>query len=719
MSEAAPRPPSVPTQPRPEQPPRNAPVHQLTLPERPKLAPGVELRGQMKESAFKDPPWLIEREGSGFVQVTQLIYQVAEQANGQNTYAQIAQNLTEAGTPVSAATIQNLVAQLLIPRGLVAAGDGSVAEVAHAASPLALNFRMKMLSPRFIDPVTAVLKYLYFPPILVAVLIAAALSQAWLFFVHGVARSIQDVLYDPSLFLLLVAVLLFSTSFHEFGHASALRYGGGQVRGMGFGIYLVYPAFYTDVTDNYRLGRWARVRTDLGGFYFNLIFGLLATGVYFLTHIEFILLIVILVDMDIVRQVLPFVRLDGYWALADLTGIPDFFSEMGAFLRSVVPFLKRSEGKPLPPLKWWGKAVFGLYIVIVVPLLAFLLFIMLKGVPRVLATGWDSLRKHGGEMIHYGASGNFFGVAASALQLFALGLSMLGLGYTLYSFGRIGLTLMWRWSQGSSLRRVGGVAATMAIVGFIAFLWMPQLSLGARPSSAHAETVFRPISPKDRGTIGEVAPNVIPPVVAWAPDVPSAPPPALAVTTSRPGSTDPSISRASDKTGANPTGSGAGRVPTSTLPSATSVATPPNRGAIGGIPSSTPASTPPGATPSPLSTPATATPNPPTPAPTPMPTGVPTAAPAGALAGAPTVVPASRYPSPTTTAPTPGTAPSSAAASPTAGIADTPTTVPVASGTATATSTSVRSAAVAALPTRTSLAAATSVTPTATSTPPG
>ena len=38
---------------------------------------------------------------------------------------------------------------------------------------------------------------------------------------------------------------------------------------MGTGLYLVWPAFYTDVTDSYRLGRAGRLRTDLGGLYFN------------------------------------------------------------------------------------------------------------------------------------------------------------------------------------------------------------------------------------------------------------------------------------------------------------------------------------------------------------------------------------------------------------------------------------------------------------------
>ena len=35
-----------------------------------------------------------------------------------------------------------------------------------------------------------------------------------------------------------------------------------------------------------------------------------------------------MIDMGILYQCMPFVRFDGYWALADLTGIPDFFSQM-------------------------------------------------------------------------------------------------------------------------------------------------------------------------------------------------------------------------------------------------------------------------------------------------------------------------------------------------------------------------------------------------------
>src|SRR5206468_290169 len=77
-----------------------------------------------------------------------------------------------------------------------------------------------------------------------------------------------DAFTRPGLLLTVFAITVVSAGFHEFGHAAALRRGGGTPGAMGAGLYLVWPAFYTDVTDSYRLGRGARLRTDLGGLYF-------------------------------------------------------------------------------------------------------------------------------------------------------------------------------------------------------------------------------------------------------------------------------------------------------------------------------------------------------------------------------------------------------------------------------------------------------------------
>ena len=131
--------------------------------------------------------------------------------------------------------------------------------------------------------------------------------------------------------------------------------------GIGGGIYITEPVIYTD---NYCLGRWDRLRTDLGAY--------LTTG-----H-EFLLFLVALLDVEIVFQLLPFARFDGYWALSNLTGIPDLFSRM----RPAATDDPARSGK-LPALKPWVRAVFGVWTALTVPVMV-LLFVWFA--PQFLAT---------------------------------------------------------------------------------------------------------------------------------------------------------------------------------------------------------------------------------------------------------------------------------------------------------------------------------------------
>jgi putative peptide zinc metalloprotease protein len=467
----------------------------------------------MKESAFINPPWLLEREGSGYVQVTELLYQIAEHSDGSNTVEQIAEKITEQGNPVNPMTIRKLIAQLMIPRGLVEMADGNVVPVASGpSSPLALNMRMKMIGPETITPITNILRVVYWPPVMIAILGIAAFVEVWVYLIHGIGAGLRDAIYQPGLMAVILGVIIFSAAFHELGHAAALHYAGGRIKGMGAGIYIVYPAFFTDVSDNYRLTRWKRVRTDLGGFYFNLIFALGIMGLYMLTGMEWLLLLVLLINLEIIHQLLPFLRLDGYWTLADITGVPDFFTQMAAFARSVLP-VQAWKGRKLPPLKRWATVVFAIYTLITIPLLIFLLVLMIRSVPRVLATAWDSFGQQGQAFSAAQASGNVLGMAGAAVQAFLLLIPTIGLLYTLFSLGRRLIRGLWSWGSPNLARRgasLVGIAAAAVLVGF---MWVPQVSLpggsqqgaplAGAPSSA-AGVVWAPIGPEDRGVVQDV-----------------------------------------------------------------------------------------------------------------------------------------------------------------------------------------------------------------------
>ena len=450
----------------------------VRVPERPALAPNVELVGEMQGTGFKDRQWLVQRD-SRFVQLTELLYRVAEQANGERTLDEMATGVTGATDwMVTADNVRQLLQAKLIPLGLVAAAEGTltspsgVADGDRAPSLLAVNMRMKAIGPRFIDPVARVLQWLYAPLVLVPVLAAVALAHGWLYFVHGVAGAFLEVLYTPGLAVVVLAIMLASGVFHEFGHASALRYGGGKVRGMGAGIYLIYPAFYTDVTDSYRLGRWARVRTGLGGFYFHLIFALGIMGLYRLTGQEFLLFVVVMINLDVVRQLLPFVRLDGYWVLADLTGVPDFFSQMGPFLRSVLP-IPGWKGSRLPNLKPLAKLVFAVYIVLTIPTLAFFLFLLVTRVPLIMTIIWDALLHQTAGFAVVWSNGDVLRVASSVSQIAVLALEMLGIAYLFYALSRTLARVLWNWSKPTPARRVAGALVAVGAITGVALLWSP------------------------------------------------------------------------------------------------------------------------------------------------------------------------------------------------------------------------------------------------------
>ena len=198
----APRPPEPPS---PVAAPRPASAPLDDVPERPALAPNVQLAGRM-DSGFAEPQWLILRDGQ-FIQLPELFYHVAAAADGSRTLPELAGAVSAAtGRHLTAELVRLVIAAKLMPKGIVAAvaptGAGlpsntvkGLPSQAHTARPpLGMRLRTRMISPRFIDPLTRVLQILFWPPLLVAILAVIALAHAWLYLIHGVGGSVADLL---------------------------------------------------------------------------------------------------------------------------------------------------------------------------------------------------------------------------------------------------------------------------------------------------------------------------------------------------------------------------------------------------------------------------------------------------------------------------------------------------------------------------------------------
>jgi putative peptide zinc metalloprotease protein len=454
------------------------------------LADGVELIGEFEDSGFKEPPLLARRADGQVIQLTQLLYLVAEACDGGRDAAAVAAVASErSGRAVSVENVKFLVEERLRPLGVLALADGTTPELPKRAPLLALRHRRPLVPEHIVNAVARAFAWLHTPLVQVVVVVALLQFDFWLLGVHGIAGGLRSALYDPWLLLGVLGSVVVATAFHEIGHASACRYGGARPGQMGVGVYLVWPAFYCDVTDAYRLDRAGRLRTDLGGVYFNAIFVLLAGGAYFATGQEALLLAAFLQHIIILQQLLPLLRFDGYYVLSDLTGVPDILSRIKPIFRSLVRGRKREPR--VNELKPWVRFVVTAYLLLLIPALLFMITWIVLAAPRLLATVYDSLAL---QLDRLGeADGSE--LALGAFRFLALAMPVAAMTVSLGRSARMAGTGLVRWSRGSIPRAIVAAGAVAAVAGTAGYTWWPNGD-------------YEPIRPGERGTIGEAVASI-------------------------------------------------------------------------------------------------------------------------------------------------------------------------------------------------------------------
>ncbi len=464
----------------------------------PRRADDVELIGEMKGSGYREPPALARRSDGQTIQLSPLLYLVLAAVDGERTYDEVARDVSASfGRTVTADNVRTLVENQLRPSGLLVGEDGSQPQVEKSNPLLALRFKYAVSDPERTRRLTSPFALLFNPLLVLSVMAVFAAVTWWVFFRKGLASATYEAFDKPGLLLLVFVVTVFSAGFHEFGHAAAARRGGATPGVMGAGIYLVWPAFYTDVTDSYRLGRAGRVRTDLGGLYFNAIITVAIAGVWWAIRYDALLLVVATQILQMIRQLTPLVRFDGYHVLADVTGVPDLFHRIKPTLLGLLPW--RWKHPETTILKPWARAVVTVWVLLVVPLLAFALFSMVVALPRLVGTAWASAQKQAALLAGAWGDVDLLQVGARSLAMVAVIFPIFAIAYILVRLVRQISTAVWRRTEGRPMRRgVAGLLA-LALVAGLVYVWWPR------------EGSYRPIQPYEGGTLTQVSAAVRPP----------------------------------------------------------------------------------------------------------------------------------------------------------------------------------------------------------------
>lgn len=396
-------------------------------------ADGVQLLGAASGSGLVDTTYLVRRGDGQLLQVSELLHLVVRELAPGRAPEEVADAVTRSfGRRLSTEGLNQLISGTLSPLGLVA--DGNRGPDPEAVQPradplLSLRFRGTLLPEPLVNALAGALRPAFYPPIVVLVLAALLVLDVVLFLQGGILHALDEVLKAPVLLLGLMVLLMVGALIHELGHATACRYGGARPGVIGFGIYIVFPAFFTNVTDSYRLGRAGRLRTDLGGLYFN-VWCLLAAGTgYLLTGHGLLLLVVVVMQLEMVQQLIPTVRFDGYFVLADLAGVPDLFARVKPVLASLLP------GRPVHPLvaemKPVARWIVTLWVLTVVPTLALGLGWMLISLPVILGRTFHAMQHHASLAAQAVADGALAEFILAVLSIVMLCLPLLGLAVLL------------------------------------------------------------------------------------------------------------------------------------------------------------------------------------------------------------------------------------------------------------------------------------------------
>jgi putative peptide zinc metalloprotease protein len=455
--------------------------------ERLSLAPGTELLGRFDGGGGLESTYLLRRFDGRTLSVSKLLYEVASAIDGERDASQVAL-VAGAATKrrMTPDDVRYLYDQKLAPLGITQSNQHEPPAAALDTRPLALSIRRAVIPRALVGRAARWLSPLFHRAVVGILLVALVATDGWIVAERSVVDAFRATLVHPGALLTVVVLTIVAGGVHELGHAAATVYGGGEPGVIGIGIYLVWPVFYNDLNDSYRLPRRDRLRADLGGVYFNVVFSVLSLAVYAITSYQPLLVVITLQHAAVLQQFLPFVRLDGYYVVSDLTGVPDLFGRIKPVLASLLPGHRLEQ--EVQDLKPAARRAVAAWVLVTVPVLAVVALLVIVRLPSVVLAAAASSRSLVRVVVIAVRRGSPATAIVALVQLVLVCVPVVGLGASLI---RVGVVVRRR-------RRRTPVMAT-------------------RVTSVPAGTLAQPPT-IETGSVEPAAPELAPPAPELAPD---------------------------------------------------------------------------------------------------------------------------------------------------------------------------------------------------------
>lgn len=189
-------------------------------------------------------------------------------------------------------------------------------------------------------------------------------------------------------YLVVMGLASFVLFFHELGHIVAAKKYSSKTGGIGVGIYFYMPVAYADVHETWNLKISQRMVVSIGGAYWGILATIPLLIITLLFNLKALADFIIAFHFSFIFLFNPFLKMDGYWFLCDLLGIPNLRNKVKMFLKEWFwpkVFRKKEVNNIFAPYPKKIKIAVIFYLIISTTFMTlFMAFILYKGASIII-----------------------------------------------------------------------------------------------------------------------------------------------------------------------------------------------------------------------------------------------------------------------------------------------------------------------------------------------
>jgi putative peptide zinc metalloprotease protein len=229
---------------------------------------------------------------------------------------------------------------------------------------------------RFLDRTVKYVRLLWSPPV-VAVFGVFFAMTLWVFIQHfgpiwqetlETYAFLRKPFWDAVQFFVILTSIGY---FHELSHAYVTKMYGGEVHSIGLALMYFAPAFYCDTSDSILFeSKWQRLWVTFAGIYIEAIMCAGATFLWVVSYPDTLVHELAYKTMlytgisTIFFNINPLIKIDGYWALTDMLGMPSLREDSIAYLGAWIQKKVFRLNVPLSPLSKKRRRIYIVYAIL-------------------------------------------------------------------------------------------------------------------------------------------------------------------------------------------------------------------------------------------------------------------------------------------------------------------------------------------------------------------